>query len=880
MQYSSVDWYEVVKEVIENDSGKNNQKILRAFEHIENLNINKALNEIEELNEIQYFFIILLLSIKWIKNDGGKEELRNFIIPLREKVPVNSVRGSCSTPILKSWVSIVGIHLDTDDIVSLNDYFIGDSLISEVIEEHCKTGTYSEAIPLAYRLNHDFPETRADSWAKIVSGMVYDPFAYDYIDELASIGLARPMVAEGHQEAYAHGVAIKTFCAMGLDSDHPCVQKSVKNLSFISYSKKYGLESSYGVFLAIVSSAWRAGETNHDGWFAIAESLFASLVEPHLKNSANFALTLSKFSRSKVDISYLKKHSKFIGIEWEGQYPDISQLYKHLVDEREKACYDEYMLARSVIKGEDVKDKVEERLLLKELPHNVYRKELKVFVMGCKLCLPDNHLAQLLEQVPEKEKKSALVEGAAYGFSAQPHRAISYLLGAYPEGDDIGSFTEQLLPILTPDLIDQAQQFHSKMGNNSALIAFIFHHFEKNELSKVANLANDLGNPTSCDDWVPFYKRGNNAKRPIFTVCEKSSLPIGPCKSQNIEAIDSDLLVKSCKTAQDLYQLLKKHPENEGLRASIQKSMSLKKFQKTIVQRCDLIEVALLLDDIDFATDLLPSVNNGKYRPNGIQNGVQPIQSILAYLVNSKKFVSQDLYFSLLKAMQVNHPYSLFYGYFSLSQLIFQTDSKGQEKLIDEVIETISRNFRDVSYCALGYFGFVRGMIQNSSKENLETKTVEQYLGNIPGLLASVREHEFTFFIPQQLAELKTKLPEALWKDSASKILKAYFASSEGHLLSNLHTLEVSYRQLWAVNDFSVIESLINSGELDSTLEASIKRSMWEDIDFAPNPFELIYKIRPNADNEVLIEEYLKAVTWTLNKFEHIDSKKVSRLLD
>ncbi|MBB1403963.1 hypothetical protein [Pseudoalteromonas sp. SG45-1] len=160
-----------------------------------------------------------------------------------------------------------------------------------------------------------------------------------------------------------------------------------------------------------------------------------------------------------------------------------------------------------------------------------------------------------------------------------------------PQGDQYGTYTESLLPFLTPDLLAKAERFFIEEEESEPLTLFIAHWVLHDNLHNAARILGYLGKTTATREWVPCYRRGDRAESPFITIAQKEA------KAKPLpylgEVSDIKSAIKSCTTTALLLQLTTDHWQDKQLIEAVLKAAKLKKYQKTLDDRCALINAVL-----------------------------------------------------------------------------------------------------------------------------------------------------------------------------------------------------------------------------------------------------------------------------------------------
>jgi hypothetical protein len=799
-----------------------------------------------------------------------------FTEALRENVPIGSVdTSSIYHKIASVWEKDVCALLPDDDVLYRNQYQRGDSLVISVINERCRLGLHVQALPLVNKIDTYYRESLSETWVKVISGLPEGDVKEQALMTLAKVGSYRPMIQDGGEEACAFASAIKGFSDLDLDSEHPAVQLSFKGLLRLSSHSAPKDVRSFGTYTAQVAAATVASRLRHNGWLEIAKTLTPNIYDKDLKQRANIALQLAEFHYLEKPISHLQCIIESIGLVWSDIDDPLCVLSNYIDSKPLKKVSPDEELANAIIAGKDMTAEVALRMTEEDTDNRYYNPTHNRFVLGCKLCLPDELLNEIYEELDETAKDT-LLSGAWWFVERQPERVLPYLNRGYPEGDKHGNYTKRFLPFLTPDLLAKAEKFYIEQERTKPLTLFIAHWILLDNLHNAARILGHLGKTTSTNEWVPRYRRGSSASKPFITIADKET-NVKPLPYLG-EVSDIKSVIKACTTTDLLLQLVTEHYQDKQLVEAILKAVKLKKYQKSFDDRCDLIKLYLIVGELEAAVALLPSVNTGRKRWSNAEYGAEPVEDILSFLMTSPEKLTLNLFNTLLTETSKIFPQWIWSSYFSLARLSCHLSKPDREEAQHAITKTASKVFRFPSDNTSVYFGFLKGMLEVETYSNSLASQLEAWCHKIKQLMDLQGCYVDIVWIISQVANLKMHLPNELWKKfSVDLYINIEFTAYKHKAIS---VLEKTILHLWSVGDLTLMKALIQSNKLPEHLQYDLYRSIWKDIYLAPSPYDVLALTKPGLNaTPILKKEFTESLCSVMVEHQHPDAQRMQKLL-
>ncbi|GAA3933837.1 hypothetical protein [Litoribacillus peritrichatus] len=874
-------WFETAEKLLSSNALETCQPFLTALEQVKQGQAEEAISALKDLNELQYYLCIIILEIQWVDSARDKTKLTLFTEALRENVAIGSVKSSdIYYKLTRVWTEKVGILLTQDDILFRNEFSSGDAILSSVIKHLSQQNLHQTALQLMPHVNSYYRETLANTWSHVVLGLDEGSQKDQALMTLAGIGALRPMIQNGGEEVSAYGIAIQAFSTLKLDSGHPAVQKSVKGLMKLARHRAPKDVRAAGTFDAAVAAANASAQLNHEGWWEIATALKDNIWDQELQAKANTALSLANYYRQGESVSELKEIIESIRLDWSQVDDPISKINDFILSKASKAPSADDVLADAVKSGQDgVDEQVELRMIKEDETNRYYTREGNRFVLGCKLCLSDEALKQIYNTIPTHSQKEALVKGAAQGFKGQPDRVLKYLKMGYPEGDQFGIYTKRLLPFLDEALLLKAEQFFINNERTEPLSLFATHWILQEDLPRAARIIANLGKATSTNEWVPNYRRGDRGKTPYLTTADAEIAAPPLPYSGKVE--DSKALLKTCKTTALLLQTAKDHWQDQAFIADVLNASKLKKYQKSILDRCDLIKVLVVADEVEQAIALLPSVHTGKRRSGSEDYAQAPILFILQYLRRHPEKMTLAIFTPLLDAMSKVFPQYIALAYNSLARLLYHLPSADRSIAQDRIIRSAYQLFRyECDHCTV-YLGLLKGRLAVEGYGEHNATDIQAWLNEVERLTGKSGCYIGLSWIMSQIINLETHLPDALWQPYCLTLLYDFLeelVSNKSH--NTLLFLEMTYRNLWSIQNTSIMNALCQSNKLSQLLYSELCRSMWKDIHFAPEPYTLLNLTKPNEETAIVLKrEFIEALSHVMTNQGHPDADRMAGLV-
>ncbi len=879
MNFSDFNWYGFSLDLLKLDSDEERSLPLSvAIEKLKVNDVQAAINALDVMTDEQYYLSILILELFYVKLSEEKSELPKFTFALRNKVSVSAVRDmDIPWKFSQEWVDKVAVFLPDDDVIMRANYY-GDILIYLTIRQRCRLGMHEISIPLALEMNEEDREMLANAWSSIVLGLEDGECKDQSLMQLASIGSSRPMIENGGEESYAYGVAIKTFCELGLDSEHPSVSISFKGLLRLSRHMAEKDVRSGGAFTAQIAAARYAGENKHYGWLEIAKELTPNIYNSELNKRAKLALKLAEFYINGEDVDDLKNIVASSGLAWSNKDDIIASLWKFIEDDIPSHNQD-YELANAVKAGKDVSVQIAERMKeITEKYAGYYNLKEQRFVLACRLCLPDEQIAHYYEDLSPCLEKEALVDGATYGFQGQPERKLLYLERGYPEGDKHALRTQDLLPILTPDLIRKAERFFREKDVTRGLISLALYWFSKDDLVNASRIINYLSEQRIGDvEWIPAYRRGSDADSTFYSIAEQESRTKKLPFLGYIEDIKG--AIKKCETSELLLKLVTEHWQDRRLVEAVLQAANLKKYHKSYDDRCALINVFLIADDLASAIDLLPTVNTGRRRWTNRDYGVEPLSAILIYLKKSTDKLNFELVVFLAKELGKIFPQWVWFLYHSLARLICHLPDESERHAAREIlIDVANSKYRREADTSPVYLGLLKGTLEVDGYTISNAAEIKNWILKVKELVPQDTIYVSLEWITKQLANLKIHLPDNVW---ASLIIDTYFSIDfEGIKRYRLQFFEEMLFHAWSVNDLLLTKEIFRRKVIPVKLLNELRRSIWKDIHLAPEPLAILFITKPDVqDEKILKTEFMQTLCKVLTEKSHPDAKLCQDLI-
>jgi len=863
------DWYDFVEKLINTKVEEGCKPFLTALESVKQGDVSAAVAALQDLNELQYLLSVVILEIEYVKLGNDPCLLPLFTAALREKMTLRPYKlPDFYHKIEAVWSKEVGVLLSDNDIIYRNKYQRGSDLLFVIINERCRTGLYSEALPLVNKINSYYRERLSETWVKVISGLPEGNVKEQALMTLAKIGECRPLIRDGGEEAGAFANAIKGFSDLGLDSEHPAVQVSFKGLLKLSSYHAPEDVRSFGTFTAQVAAAKVAGRLKHDGWFEIAKALANNIYDEHLKQRANVVLKLAEFHRLEKPITELHSIIESVGLICSSidnplcvlnNYIDIKPLKKVSPDEE---------LANAIIAGKDMTAEVALRMVKEDTENRNNNSIYNRFILGCELCLSDEQLDEIYN-ILDWWNDEALVKGALRLSERQPERVLKYLNRGYPKGDRDGVYTEQLLPILNAELLIKAEKYFIERKETKPLVVFTAHHALKGNFKRAALFLRYLGKTTSAKDWIPSYRRGNNTGN--------KKLKVKPLPYLD-EISDIKSSIKACTTTALLLQLVIDHWQDKQLVQAVLKAVKLKKYQKSFDDRCALIKLYLFVDEVETALTLLPSVNTGHKRRTNVEYGVEPIEDILSFLVKSPEKLTLNLFNTLLTEMSKILPQWIWMSYFSLARLSCHLPKSEQIKAQEDIVKTVVKPNNSPCDNIVFYLGFLKGTLEVDGYNEPQSEQLEAWFTQVK-YLSKYRGREIGIvWIMFRVAELKVYLPSELWEKLSVDIFIDVPFNAYGY--EALYILEKTLFYFWSMGDLKLMKALIKSNKLPEHLQYDLYRSIWKEIHLAPSPYEVLALTKPDLQMTLIFKkEFTESLCSVMVEHQHPDAQRIQGLL-
>ena len=876
MDSINFDWYKFTEELVSTKVEEGCKPFLLALEKIKQGNVSGAITALQDLNELQYLLSVIILEIQHIKLGGDRSLLPLFTIALRENVAIGSVDTShIYHKIASIWAKDVCALLPDEDVIYRNQYQKYDGLLVKVINERCRLGLHIEALPLVNKVNSYYRETLSKTWANVISGLPEGDVKEQSLMDLARVGAYRPMIQDGGEEASAFANAIEGFSEIDLESSHPAVQLSFKGLLRLSRHRAPKDVRSFGTYTAQVAAARAASRLKHDGWFEIAKALADNIYDKDLKQRAVVALQLAEFHCSEKPIPKLQPIIESIGLVWSDINDPLLVLNNYIDSKPLKKVSADDELTNAIIAGKDMSAEVALRMAQEDNENRYHTPAYNRFLLGCELCLPDEQLNKLYEELGRGDEE-ALVTGASRLLPNQPERVLPYLKRGYPQGDRFGIYTERLLPFLTPDLLAKAEKFFIDHEESEPLTLFIAHWVLHDNLHNAARILGYLGKTTATREWIPSYRRGYNANETFITIAQQEA------KAKPLpylgEVSDIKAAIKACTTTALLLQLTTDHWQDKQLIEAVLKAAKLKKYQKTLDDRCALIKLYLVANELEAAVELLPSVNTGSKRSPHAKYGAEPVKGILSFLMKSPEKLNLDLFNILLEEISKIFPQWIWPAYFSLARLSCHLSKSERVEAQQAIIKTANKVFKYPSDNVAVYFGFLKGTLEVEGYSSLQSNQLETWLYKIKDLSDLQGCYVVIDWIMGQVANLKAHLPNEVWEKFSVDIYINIPFNKYEHRACEL--LEQTLLHLWSVNDLTLLKALIESNKLSEHLQYDFYRSIWKDIHLAPNPYDVLAMTKPDLKaTSILKNEFTESLCRVMVEHQHPDAQRMQNLI-
>lgn len=782
-----------------------------ALAAVERGDLGAAAQRLATLNEDQRLLATFLVEIAAAKANSAPAALAGLCADLHalasNTIDLNDVPGR----LLAAWAQTVAPALAPAVVARRDAFGYSQTLLCQCIEHLCAHDAAARAVAYAALLNPYHRSDVAQAWSRV--GLALSVDHADRADALmraAQAGSMRPMIQDGGEEASAHGIAMQAFARGGLAADAPAVVHALKGLLKLGRHRARKDVRSSGVATASIAAGERALLSADAGWLAIAEQLMALVWDEGPMQTD--ALDAVQRARTRIDPS--REAAAPVGA------PETP-------DDRPES------LARRRATGEDVDAQTEAALGEWD---GYGDQHVTRFVKGCRLGLDDARLEALLDAAKPEGRPEALIKGAAYALGASDARRAAWLNRGYPEGDDYGIFSADLLHLLTPDRVLAGELFYARSGQTKALAQLIGLYMQRGAPDDAARVIARIGQPAIDGAWVPAYRRGNRADDPLPAADMVPNIHVKPTP---VTADTLKAALSQTKAGSDLLALAL-GAEDAATLAKIVKASRLKKWAK----KADgpwIARIRLHAGDLDDAIAVFEGWATGRYNEH---QAVALLHTFADHL-RATGTATPDRIRRLVALIAPIHPQWPVHALVALSRAAMHVDAGEREALATLIRSTMRSRYRRAGDWVYGLMGLAHGRIDvgdiDAGRALLSEAVTRASQPTIyfkgPALLVT-------------LAQVAPALPPAEFKAQYIAALQACTRHEE-RAYAQLMQVERGLRTLWP-RGVDVTIALFAPAVLPQVLTRDLLRSLWADIAYVPEPLRVLEALWPT---EALLPE-------------------------
>ncbi|MEM9541109.1 MAG: hypothetical protein AAGA60_16600 [Cyanobacteria bacterium P01_E01_bin.42] len=456
-----------------------------AWNCIDRGNFTDAVSILSKLDGKARFLANTLIELAAARKGASDAQLTQLCEALHNTSKVSAKTIEFSRAIDLLWCAEVGARLSPETILTRQKYhYLTYHLQHLVVRTLCKNNRHKTALSHALQFELLNRRTEAELWARIALGLSGEE-RDRVLEQAASIGNLRPMIQDGGgEEAEAHSAVLELFARHGLSSEHPATKSAGDGLLELAKEEppKY---IGWATCQAAVAAALAAADRKDEGWYRWATQLHEWIFQKKYKKQSTAALALAAVALGFASEAGLNDIARSLTAK---PFNDAKAVLRAIAVrewEEEDTAEELVQLSRQ---GVDVKDRME-AFLDREEKYGF--PQVKRFIRGCRLCLSDERLEQLLAEA--SYSPGALVQGAVYGFSDEPERKRHYLARGYPEGDRYGVYTENvLLPYLSLEMMAKGERFYSEQGVTKGLSSLALKHFLEGRIHNAARAISSI----------------------------------------------------------------------------------------------------------------------------------------------------------------------------------------------------------------------------------------------------------------------------------------------------------------------------------------------------------------------------------------------------
>ncbi|MGK0362467.1 MAG: hypothetical protein ACI9U2_004788, partial [Bradymonadia bacterium] len=800
-----------------------------ALAAVERGDVDAAARHLATLNEDQRLLATFLVEIAAAKANAAPAALAGLCADLHalaeNTIDLNDVPGR----LLAAWAQTVAPALAPAVVARRDAFGYSQTLLCQCIEHLCAQDAAASAVGYAALLNPYHRSDVAQAWSRV--GLALSVDHADRADALmraAQVGSMRPMIQDGGEEASAHGVAMQAFARGGIAPDAPAVGHTLKGLLKLGRHRARKDVRSHGVATASIAASERALQSTDAAWLAIAEQL-AALVWDEGPMQTD-ALRGVQEARAAIDPS--SRAAAPVGAP---EAPD---------DRLES-------LARRCAAGEDVDAQTEAALGAWDRYANAH---VRRFIKGCRLGLDDARLEALLDATKPDNRPEALIKGAAYALEASDARRAAWLNRGYPEGDPYSIFSADLLHLLTPDRILAGELFYAGSGQTKGLAQLIGLYMQRGAPDDAARVIARIGQPAIDGAWVPAYRRGNRAGAPLPAANMVPSIRVEPTP---VTADTLKAALSQTKAGSDLLALAL-GAEDAATLAKVVKASRLKKWAKKAAGPW-IARIRLHAGDLDDAIAVFEGWATGRYN----EHQAVSLLHTLADHLRETGTATPDRVRRLVALIAPIHPQWPVYALAALARAAMHVEPGERDALTALIRSTIRSRYRRAGDWVFGLMGLAHGRIDVGDIDAGRALLAEA---------VTCASRETMYFkgtaLLVTLAQVAPALPPAELKTHCVAALQAC-TRHEKRAYAQLMQVERGLRTLWP-RGVDVTIALFAPAVLPQVLARDLRRSLWADIAYVPEPLRVLEALWPTeAVLPEIAMECVDALVKTLALTDH-----------
>lgn len=856
-----MDWIAHIKGLLESGENSVCEPLEIALDKLKGGRFDLAGEQLKGLEENQRLLCLCIIEIEAIRLGASNEEITLLSELFNTEVHVNSINDrDLSLEFVDYWIKTVSPYLSPDQVQLRSEYLSrGQSVLYRSVLELIKLDRHIDAFELALLYDTYYRESYANLWGSIAVCLPEGDKKNQAIERAYKAGSIRPMIQNGGEESAAFGIALKHLIQIPLSTDHPAIQFIHKGLHKLAKTYAEKDVRSDGVSNAAVAAARAAIQFNDNNWLEFAKSFECVTWSDHLKTAVQVSIAIADEHLNKAPDIPTQHWLKKLNLSSQEEL-------KLWVDETLYGgrLNDPYVEAvKQQRAGEDVEARFDE--LLNDVKYG--EPNATRFINACRLCLEDKALDALLDKIPEREKKEALVWGSRWGFYKQPERVMKYLVQGYPEGDVFGSKTSGLLHFLTPDMLLKGEIYFAENDRQEGLISIASQYISKGDMASASRVIGRIGHTKYNEKWRPRYKQIRDFNDYVPSGLKHDSKNIYEPKIKlSVDEIKSH--IKLAKKSEDLWEIVESYEITDALKSALLKAVNLKKYQKGKSNLLFNIRIRTYLNELEGISELIRNVSRIKTDwPD-----VPFLELLQEHLLLNPSHITAETYSALMFWMGMFHPQDVTEATFNLAKMALLTEESFQNEAINSVAKFFKLKYRYKSDHCFGFVGLAQGSALVGDQDS-----VEYCLDQAFTVLSERCTYMKGRWLIRKIAPLKQTIGNDVWMKYVLKAFQYIIEMEDNPELE----LEFSYRELWSYDGDDALIALLESSLLPKKLREHLCRSIWFDIEHSNMPDQILISSSPPKNLPYAIRfEFSEAVNRVLKLNNDIQCEAMEKYLN